>query len=185
MAETEPTTEVAATAAPAAGAEAAAAAVPPAGQEALAVIEVDEEEEVEETQEPQAREDGELIDDEEEEEDEESETSMDLTTHYHQVADSQSALDDQWLLILWSYQNEEIQARYQMDVLGYWTKVNDKAKEVNAELEKRGKQTLLPAKMFLHVWEHLNGMGMGVLTETELDTGYADDDLKTRLNQSY
>ncbi len=181
MAETEPTAEAAAAAAPAAGAEAAAAAVPPARQEAVAVIEV--EEEVEETQETEAREDGELGDDEDEEE-EESETSEDLATHYHQVTDSQAALNDQWLLVLWSYQNEEVQAHHQMEGLEYWTKANDKAKAVNVELQKRGKQTLPPAKMFPRVFQHLAGMGMEVLSQNELDTGYADDDLGARLNQS-
>ncbi len=74
MAEAEPTTEVAAAAAPAAGAEAAAAAVSTAGQDAAAAIEVDEE--VEETKETaEEREDGEVSDDEAKD-DEESEGSQ-------------------------------------------------------------------------------------------------------------
>ncbi len=38
--------------------------------------------------------------------------------------------------------------------------------------------------MFPQVWDHLVGMGLGILMETELDTGYANDDLKTHMNQA-
>ncbi len=83
-----------------------------AGQSAVAAIEVetDGEEEAEETEE---REPGELGDDEGDEDDDgDSEVSLDLTTHYHQVVDTQSGLDAQWLVILWSYWNDDIQAHY-------------------------------------------------------------------------
>ncbi len=71
-----------------------------------------------------------------------------------------------------------------MEGLEYWTKASNKAQAVDEELLKRGKQTLLPAKMFPRVFQHLAGMGMEVLMQMELDTGYADDDLAARLNQS-
>ncbi len=91
---------------------------------------MEEEEEAEETQETEAKEDGELGDDEEDEDDDgDSEVSQDLVTHFHQVVDTQSGLDAQWLLILWSYQNEEIQACYRMEGLEYWTRINEKANQ--------------------------------------------------------
>ncbi len=49
---------------------------------------------------------------------------------------------------------------------------------------KRGKQTLPPSEMFPKVFQHLSLMGMELLMQTELDTGYADDDLADRLNKS-
>ncbi len=100
---------------PDAGAVAAPAAVLLAGQDAAAAIEaeMDREEEVEETQETEEREPGELGDDEEDEDDDgDSEVSQDLTTHYYQVVDTQSGLDANWLHVLWSYRNNDIQARY-------------------------------------------------------------------------
>ncbi len=71
-----------------------------------------------------------------------------------------------------------------MEAFEHWNRINEKAAEVNAELEKREQLTLSPAKMFPQVWDHLSGMGLGILTDTERETGYGDPDLQDQLMQS-
>ncbi len=144
-------------------------------------MEVVEEDEAEKTQETE-REPGQLEDDEEEDED--SVTSQDLTTHYHDIIDLQSGLDNAWATVLWSFQDNELQSRYRWEAFEQWNKINEKAAEVNAELVKRGQLALPPAKMFTQVYHHLSTMGLGILMDTEYETGYGDHDLKDRLMQS-
>ncbi len=93
-----------------------AAAAPAAGVDAAAAIEVEEVKEAEE------REDGEVEADDECEEGKDDDNSEDLITHYHQVADSQANYDEQWLTVLWSHQNSELQTHYRMEGFEYWTK---------------------------------------------------------------
>ncbi len=96
----------AATAVPAGGG-AAVALVPQEGVDAAAAIGVEEEEngELEETQETE-RVTGEYEDDSEVSEIE------DLTTRYHHVISTVSGLDDAWLTILKSYEDDHLQTRY-------------------------------------------------------------------------
>ncbi len=68
-------------------------------------------------------------------EEEEEEDSDDLITHYFHVAESQSHNDENWLTVLWSSQDSDIQTCYQMEGLKYWDKMNDKAQAVNEELQ--------------------------------------------------
>ncbi len=107
-----------------------------------------------------------------------------ITTHYHDIVDTQSGLDNVWLTVLWSFANDLLQSRYWWEAFEQWNKINEKAAEVNAELEKRGQLPLLPAKMFLQVYSHLASMGLGILTMEEYETGYGDSNLKEQLNRS-
>ncbi len=186
MTEMELTAQAATAAGPVAGAAAASPAVPQEFYDAAAAIEVETggEDGAETTQETE-KEPGEVGDDEEEGEDEDggSEVSQDLTTHYHHVTDLQSGLDQSWLVVLWSYQDNKLQSHYRWEAFEQWNKVNEKAAEVNAELVKRGQPTLPPTKMFPQVYDHLSTMGLGILTDTERETGYGDPDLKDRLMQ--
>ncbi len=148
-------------------------AAPAAGAEAAAAIEVEEVEEGE--VEPDADADNEL------EEDEEEEDSDDLITHYFHITEGQSHNDNNWLTVLWSFQDAELPVHYQMEGLEHWVRMNDKAQAVNEDLQSRGKKTLPPSLMFPNLFEHLKLMGMNVLTQNELDTGCGDPDIKDHL----
>ncbi len=72
-----------------------------------------------------------------------------------------------------------------MEGLEYWDKMNDKAQAINKDLQAMGKKPLPPLWVFPRLLEHLKLMGMNVLTQAELDTGYGDPDqlIKDRLSQ--
>ncbi len=57
----------------------------------------------------------------------EEEESEDMTTHYFHVTESQSHYEENWLTVLWSYQDHEQPLRYRLEVLKYWEKVNASA----------------------------------------------------------
>ncbi len=188
MTEIELTMQAAATAAPAAG----AAAVPPMPQEfidaaaAIKVERVEEEEEGElvDTQETEQGPGGLGPDGAEGDSEDGGSEAEDLTTQYHHVIDTVSGLDNAWLSILKSYQDDDLQSRYRWEAFEQWNKLNKKAVEINAELAKRGQPPLPPAKMFLQVYEHLSSMGLGILSDREHETGCANPDLLDQLMQS-
>ncbi len=62
--------------------------------------------------------------DEEADDELEQEESEDLITHYFHVTESQSHYDDNWLTVLWSFQDHEILLRYRMEALEYWEKMS-------------------------------------------------------------
>ncbi len=144
-----------------------------AAAEAEAMIEVEEVKEVD--PDVEANNECEL------EEEEEEEDSDDLTPHYFHVAEGQSHNDENWLTVLWLFQDSELPVQYRMEGLGYWDKVNNKAQTINEDLQARGKKTMPPSWMFPKLFEHLKLMGMNVLTKTELNSGYGDPDLNDRL----
>ncbi len=143
LTEMEPTAQAAAVAAPAAGAAAAPPPVPQASLDAAVAIEVEKVEEEEE---------GELVDTQETEkepeelgpEGEEGDSEDggsevgDLTTQCHHIIDTVSGLDNAWVTVLRSYQDDDFQSRYRWEGFEQWNKLNEKAVKINAELAKRG-----------------------------------------------
>ncbi len=114
--------------------------------------------------------------DEEADDELEEEESEDLITHCFHITEGQSHYDDYWLTVSWSFQGNEIPVHYRMEALECWDKMNNGAQAINEDLLARGKKPLLPSWMHPRLFEHMKLMGMDVLTQVEIDTGYADPD---------
>ncbi len=123
--------------------------------------------------------------DEEADDELEEEKSEDLITHYFHVTESQSHYDENWLTVLWLYQDHEQPLRYRLEALKYWEKANEHAQVVNGELLARGKKPVPASWMYSRLFEHMKAMGMDVLTQIEIDSGYTDPNhpIKDRISQ--